>query len=157
MRWFSTDRVLPGLARVTGAADHSDPSGSNRSVRLVASEVLPPGLALLDAPDIDSVVVENRELAAQLLGAADLWLFVTTAARYADAVPWDLLHDAARRRAQVALVLDRVDAGAEAVGADLHRLAAENGLGHAPIFLVPEVPLVDGMLPRRPSPRSPAG
>ena len=148
-RWFSTDRILPGLARVTGPAEHASTEGPQRSVRLVASEVLPQGLALLDAPDVDSVVVENRELAAQLLGAADLWLFVTTAARYADAVPWDLLHEAAARRAQVALVLDRVDPGAEAVGADLQRLAAENGLGEAPIFLVPEAPLVDGLLPER--------
>ncbi|WP_336706005.1 dynamin family protein [Oerskovia sp. USHLN155] len=146
-RWFSTDRILPGLARVTGPADHGSAEGAQRSVRLVASEVLPPGLALLDAPDVDSVVVENRELAAQLLGAADLWLFVTTAARYADAVPWDLLHEAATRRAQVALVLDRVDPGAEAVGADLQRLASENGLGDAPIFVVPEASLVDGLLP----------
>ena len=40
---------------------------------------------MLDAPDIDSVVVQNRQLASQLLAAADLWLFVTSAARYADA------------------------------------------------------------------------
>ncbi|MBM7477930.1 dynamin family protein [Oerskovia jenensis] len=146
-RWFSTDRILPGLARALGPVDHGAGDGAHRSVRLVASEVLPQGLALLDAPDVDSVVVENRELAAQLLGAADLWLFVTTAARYADAVPWDLLHEAATRRAQVALVLDRVDPGAEAVGADLRRLASENGLGDAPIFLVPEARLVDGFLP----------
>lgn len=147
VRWFSTDRILPGLARVSGPADHGTADGSHRSVRLVASEVLPQGLALLDAPDVDSVVVENRELAAQLLGAADLWLFVTTASRYADAVPWDLLDEAASRRAQIALVLDRVDPGAEAVGADLRRLATENGLGDAPIFLVPEAPLTDGLLP----------
>ncbi|MHA7132620.1 ABC transporter [Oerskovia turbata] len=146
-RWFSTDRVLPGLARVTGPADHGAGDGAQRSVRLVACEALPQGLALLDAPDVDSVVAANRELAAQLLGAADLWLFVTTAARYADAVPWDLLREAAGRRAQVALVLDRVDPGAEAVGADLRRLAAENGLGDAPIFLVPESALTDGLLP----------
>jgi hypothetical protein len=54
----------------------------------VVEDSIPAGLALLDAPDIDSVVVENRQLAAQLLAAADLWLFVTSAARYADAVPW---------------------------------------------------------------------
>jgi hypothetical protein len=58
-------------------------------LRLVTSEELWPGLAILDAPDIDSVEIANHDLAAQLLGAADLWLFVTTAARYADAVPWE--------------------------------------------------------------------
>ena len=49
---------------------------------------------LLDSPDIDSVLAENRALANQLLAAADAWLFVTTAARYADAVPWEFLHGA---------------------------------------------------------------
>ena len=77
-------------------------------MRLAASDALPAGLALLDAPDIDSVVTANRVLAAQLMAAADLWIFVTTAARYADAVPWDLLLDASERGASVAIVLDRV-------------------------------------------------
>src|ERR671916_799995 len=84
-RWFTDDRILPGLARSTGASKDS------RSLQLVVEDAMPPGLALLDAPDIDSVVTENRELAAQLLAAADLWLFVTSAARYADAVPWEYL------------------------------------------------------------------
>ena len=46
-------------------------------------------------------------LAAQLLAAADLWLFVTSAARYADQVPWDFLKEAAERSTAVAVVLDR--------------------------------------------------
>ncbi|MFD6136972.1 dynamin family protein [Isoptericola sp. NPDC060257] len=165
-RWFTTDRVLPGLARVTssgrlsetrptGAAGASDGSGAEgaAALRLVASEALPQGLALLDAPDIDSVEAANRELSAQLLGAADLWLFVTTAARYADAVPWDLLSQAARRRAQVAIVLDRVDPGAEVVADDLRRMTVEHGLGDAHVFVLGEAAeqgpgaLVDGLLP----------
>ena len=36
----------------------------------------------------------------QLLAAADLWLFVTSAARYADQVPWDFLRKAAERVAR---------------------------------------------------------
>ena len=63
-----------------------------------------PGLAILDAPDIDSVEERNRVLAAHLLAAADLWLFVTTAARYADAVPWGLLRQASERGTSVAIV-----------------------------------------------------
>ena len=52
---FTGDRILPGLNRVTGAgsADGDDGQGT---VRLVASRSLPPGMAVLDAPDIDSVV-----------------------------------------------------------------------------------------------------
>lgn len=156
-RWFSTDRVLPGLARVSEHAPRGDvspggtaivaPPDPTRTLRLVASDALPQGLALVDAPDVDSVETANRELAAQLLAAADLWLFVTTAARYADAVPWDLLHRAAERRAQVAIVLDRVDPGAEAVADDLRRMMDENGLDAAPLFAVGESELVDGFLP----------
>jgi hypothetical protein len=92
-------------------------------VRLAPRDELPPGLALLDAPDVDSVVASNRELAAQLLQAADLWLFVTTAARYADAVPWDLLHTAQERGTALAVVLDRVPPEAVTeVGDDLRAM-----------------------------------
>lgn len=149
-RWFSTDRVLPGLARLTmsdGAAAGGTPSEPSRTLRLVQSDSLPKGLALLDAPDIDSVDTANRELAAQLLGAADLWLFVTTSARYADAVPWDLLLQASARKAQVAMVLDRVDPGAEATADDLRDMMVEHGLADSPLFVIPEAELVDGMLP----------
>jgi energy-coupling factor transporter ATP-binding protein EcfA2 len=149
-RWFSTDRVLPGMARVTtsgSAGLGGTPSEPSRTLRLVPSEALPKGLALLDAPDIDSVDTANRELAAQLLGAADLWLFVTTSARYADAVPWDLLLQAAGRKAQVAMVLDRVDPGAEATADDLRDMMVEQGLAESALFVIPEAELVDGMLP----------
>lgn len=137
--WFSGDRILPSLAR-GGAATAA-------SLELVASDAVPRGLALLDAPDVDSVVVENRELAVQLLAAADLWLFATTAARYADAVPWDLLHDAARRHTQVALILGRVDPGSEVVAVDLHRMLDQEGLAEAPVFVIPEQLDQSGLLP----------
>ncbi|GHH75329.1 dynamin family protein [Promicromonospora soli] len=153
-RWFSTDRVLPSLARMTasgsatsGTTGQATPPDPSRTLKLVPSDSLPKGLALLDAPDIDSVDTANRELAAQLLGAADLWLFVTTAARYADAVPWDLLLEAAGRKAQVAMVLDRVDPGAEATADDLRDMMVEHGLAESPLFVIPESELIDGMLP----------
>ena len=117
-------------------------------MRLVASDALPPGVALLDAPDIDSVVHSNRELADQLLSAADLWLFVTTAARYADAVPWALLRQASERGTSVAVVLDRVPPEAvEEVRPHLVSMLKEQGLGLAPVFTVPETTLgPDGLL-----------
>ena len=136
--WFVDTRVLPGLARVRGGDLAEDPS----AVRLVANDALPAGLALLDAPDIDSVVASNRDLAAQLLSAADLWLFVTTAARYADAVPWSLLRQASERGTSVAIILDRVPP--EAVGEIRDHLTAmlkEQGLALAPLFPIAEVPL----------------
>ncbi|GER21898.1 ABC transporter [Zafaria cholistanensis] len=152
--WFADTRILPGLGRVTGhsvspsrpvpaaqAGVEPDPEAMG-SLVLVADPAVPAGLALLDAPDIDSVSDGNRRLAGQLLSAADLWLFVTTANRYADAVPWKLLAEAARRDITVAIVLDRVPEGVEAeVAADLRAMLAREGLGGAPLFVVPEVPL----------------
>ena len=141
--WFTDDRILPGLARSSGATKDA------RSLQLVADNSIPPGLAILDAPDIDSVVVENRELAAQLLAAADLWLFVTSAARYADAVPWEFLNSAGERSAAVAVVLDRVPPRAmREVPAHLGQMMGERGLGSSPLFAVPETTVDgDGLLP----------
>ncbi len=141
--WFTSDRILPGLARTSG------PSAGVSSLQLVAERTLPRGLALLDAPDIDSVVEANRVLAAQLLAAADLWLFATSAARYADAVPWDFLQAAARRGASVAVVLGRVPPGAmRDVPPHLGQLMSERGLAESPLFAVPETTTdAHGLLP----------
>jgi len=147
-RWFKGSRVLPGLARMTGFDDFRD---DQAVVRLVSSETLPAGLAVLDAPDIDSVVQSNREVARELLLAADLWLFLTTAARYADAVPWDLLRGASERGTSVAIVLNRVPPEAmEEVRAHLASMLRERGLGSAPIFTAMETTLTaDGRLSER--------
>jgi hypothetical protein len=134
--WFAEAHLLPGLPRTTGLT-----AGAG-SLQLVAAPGLPPGLALLDAPDIDTVVDANRTLADRLLTAADLWLFVTTAARYADAVPWEVLRVARDRGTVLALVLDRVPPGGEAViSAHLGRLLEQHGLAGTRLFAVPETGL----------------
>lgn len=157
--WFTSSRVLPTLHRVRSelVKDHVPASRAGvapdasamQSLVLVPDPSVPKGVALLDAPDVDSVSDDNRQLAAQLLAAADLWLFVTTANRYADAVPWKLLVDAASRDILVAVVLDRVPDGAEQeVGADLRAMLAHEGLADARLFVVPETRLDElGMLP----------
>ena len=143
--WFGADRLLPDLERV------SRPTHDPQALQLVALDVVPQGLAILDAPDIDSVEESNRHLAAQLLAAADLWLFVTSAARYADQVPWDFLRQAAERSAAVAIVLDRTPADAvETVATHLARMLAARGLKDSPLFTVHEVPLTEQeLLPPR--------
>ncbi len=141
--WFDKARILPDLERTTRAS--ADPG----ALQLVSSEAIPPGLAVLDAPDIDSVEEQNRTLAAQLLGAADLWLFVTSAARYADQVPWDFLKHAAERSAAVAIVLDRTQPSAiPEVSAHLARMLTARGLRDSPLFIVPEGEVDEqGLLP----------
>lgn len=149
---FEGTRVLPHLARVRGRLARTEDSGgelgapetaaAGTSLVLLADEGADRGIALLDAPDIDSISEANRKLAGQLLAAADLWLFTTTANRYADAAAWDLLIEAGRRQITVAVILDRVPAGAaEEIEPDLRRMLTEKGLGEAPIFVIPESPL----------------
>lgn len=133
--WFNSPQVLPGLARSHGAGDEQ-----STTLRIVSTGSTPEGLALLDAPDFDSIDDRNRALASQLLAAADLWVFVTTPARYADQLVWNFLHDAASRGIEVIVVLNRLDeASAETVPDDLRRMMDEAGLTGATIFTVPFV------------------
>ena len=143
--WFGQERLLPDLLRVTEATDDPD------SLQLVPSETVPAGLAILDAPDVDSVEERNRRLAAQLLAAGDLWLFVTSAARYADQVPWDFLKKAAERSTAVAIVLDRTPEDAvQTVASHLARMLASRGLKDSPLFTVTDGVVDDeGLLPAR--------
>ena len=142
LRWFEDQRILPGLARTTGG----EPAPG--TLHLVPTSALPVGLALLDSPDIDSVLAENRALANHLLAAADAWLFVTTAARYADAVPWEFLQAARDRGTSLSIVLNRVpeDAGRE-VPAHLQAMLRERTLPDVDLLVVPESRLADGMIP----------
>jgi hypothetical protein len=143
-KWFRDDRILPDLPRTTGR-----PAPDGRALHIVADEDVPAGIALLDAPDIDSVEAANRRLADQLMAAADLWVFVTTAARYADAVPWDLLRRAQARTTALAVVLNRVPPEAlTEVPADLSALLRKGGLERAPLLVVQETVLDRGLIPR---------
>ena len=141
--WFTQDRILPELERVTR------PSTDPGALQLVPNASVPQGLAILDAPDIDSVEERNRTLAAQLLAAADLWLFVTSAARYADQVPWDFLKQAADRSAAVAIVLDRTPSEAVTeISSHLARMLSSRGLKDSPLFVVQEGQIDErGLLP----------
>jgi hypothetical protein len=143
LEWFESDRILPGLARTTGKLE----SGSS-ALHLVADADVPRGMAFLDAPDIDSVVHSNRQMASQLLAAADLWLFVTTASRYADAVPWSYLRQARERSTALALVLNRVPPEAlHDVPRHLEEMLRKEGLDDTPVLTVPEVPMEEGRIP----------
>lgn len=157
--WFQDQRILPSFSRIQGTvttvpvpatqAGATPDAAAITSLVLVGHDGVPGGIALLDAPDVDSISDDNRRLAGQLLAAADLWIFVTTANRYADAVPWKLLLDAASRDITVAVVLDRVPRAAEQeVAADLAAMLGREGLGQARLFTVLEGALDEfGMLP----------
>lgn len=141
---LAPDRFLPTLPRTRVQKGEGLPGADPlvpQALVPVPTAALPRGIALIDAPDIDSVSEENRTLAKELLSAADLWLFVTTANRYADAVPWELLHAAAERSITIAVVLNRVPEGdEEAIETDLRRMLREAGIEAVLIHTVTEQP-----------------
>jgi energy-coupling factor transporter ATP-binding protein EcfA2 len=144
--WFAENVFLPTVPRVRqeGLAR----SGRDGLLVLAASEGMPKGVALLDTPDIDSVVQAHRDFAHQFLDASDLWLFMTTAARYADAAVWELLQQARDRAASLGIVLSRVQQPVPPQLVDHFGAMLEaNGLGHHQRFLIPETVLTDGKLP----------
>ncbi len=117
-------------------------------VEVTSDEAVPRGIALLDAPDLDSVLESNRETAHRLMEAADLWLFVTTAARYGDALPWRVLEDAVERSTTVAMVLNRVPTESlPTVRGDLLDRLRTHGLEGSPLFVVPDLGPDVAMLP----------
>lgn len=98
-------------------------------VRIVADDgATAPGLAVVDAPDVDSIEHANRALADRLVEAADLCIFVTTAARYADSVPWTVLGRIRERGLPLVVVVNRLppdESDRREVLADVHRLFEE--------------------------------
>ncbi|MFV0525478.1 MAG: ABC transporter [Acidimicrobiales bacterium] len=142
--WFSGGEILPELPRVTG--EGADVTGA--VLRIVPLDSMTAGLAIIDAPDIDSVEETNRSLATQLMAAADLWLFTTTAVRYADAVPWEFLDRARTRGTALAIIVNRIPAGAAGeITGHLRQMLTEAGFGGLPIYPIEDADLGHGLLP----------
>jgi energy-coupling factor transporter ATP-binding protein EcfA2 len=167
--WFDDDRVLPGLERRLAPPAEPAPAGGWRrrrraaaatpptpsqehdgtpAVHLVPVAAIPAGLALLDAPDSDSVSTRNRELADALLDAADVWVWVTTQGKYADEDSMALLRRARDRRTAIAVALTHVDPGdLQVVVDDFGDKLAVEGLPAARLFVVPRSPVRGDRLP----------
>lgn len=108
-------------------------------LRLIERDEVPEGIALVDSPDVDSIEHGNRELTDRLAEAADLGIFVTTAVRYADRVPWEVLARARDRGLPLVVVVNRMppDATDQAtVLEDITRLLAEAGVRTEGVDLV---------------------
>ena len=144
--WFAENNFLPTLPRVRqeGLAR----PGRDGLLVLAASEGMPRGIALLDTPDIDSVVQAHHEFAYQFLDASDLWLFMTSASRYADGPVWEILQHARDRKASLGVVLSRIPQAYRTELVDhFNAMLNANGIAAADRFVIPEIPLIDGMLP----------
>ncbi len=147
IEWFAENNFLPTLPRVRqeGLAR----PGRDGLLVLAASEGMPRGIALLDTPDIDSVVQAHHEFAYQFLDASDLWLFMTSASRYADGPVWEVLQHARDRKASLGVVLSRIPQAYRTELVDhFNAMLDANGIAAADRFVIQETPLIDGMLPR---------
>lgn len=150
---LGSQNLLPGLELTTSSREDLHPAGRSdpappRRIRLVARPEIPAGLAVLDSPDLDSWLATNRELAAELIGVADLWIFVTTGTDYANAVPWDLLDGVSDHGVTIAAVLNRMrPAEMSAVRQHFAQMLTERGLRSTPVFTIPELALVDERIP----------
>ncbi|MDQ3127852.1 MAG: 50S ribosome-binding GTPase [Chloroflexota bacterium] len=117
-RAASRTGVLRPTTRTAIALAHPDDLATLRTGALagfgpdrletIADPDLPAGLVLVDAPDVDSIEHANRELADQLVEAADLTIFVTTATRYADRVPWTVLGRVRERGLPIVVIVNRL-------------------------------------------------
>jgi hypothetical protein len=145
IHWFAENMFLPTLPRVRqeGLAR----PGRDGLLVLAASEGMTKGIALLDTPDIDSVVRAHSDFAYQFLDASDLWLFMTSASRYADAPVWELLQHARERGAALGVVLSRVPPSHRVeLVSHFNAMLDANGI-QADRFVIPETGVVDGFLP----------
>lgn len=150
--WFTDDRVLSDFARVEleGAITRfdDDDDGAPR-LQLVTDEDAALGLALVDAPDIDSVSARNRAIADALLDAADVWLWCTSAAKYADAESMRYLARAGSRRTALAVALTRVEPeDVEELREDFREKLVERAALEPELFVVESDRVIDERLPR---------
>ncbi len=157
-RAISPSGVLRPTTRRPVVLAHPDDAGGALLPGLTARDALDirsdanarPGLVFVDAPDFDSVELGNRALAVELLEAADMVVFVSTATRYADQVPWTILDRVRQRGVPLLAVLNRLPPDADdaaAVLADYRHLLERGQLDEAGAFGPLEVvPVLEGAI-----------
>jgi hypothetical protein len=151
--WFTDDRILSEFVRVEleGAVTRLEAADGDDAARLqlIRDEDIPLGLALVDAPDIDSLSARNRVIADALLDSADVWLWCTSAAKYADDESMRYLARAAQRRTALAVALTRVEPEhVEELTSDFGAKLVEHAALEPELFIVPTAHVIDERLPR---------
>lgn len=115
------DNLPPALRELDGSG----------SLQVISDPDAKTGLALIDAPDFDSVEADNRAMARRLLETADLVVYLTTDTRYADEVPWAVLGRARERGVPLLAIVNRLPndpTDRSAVLDDFDRLLRDGGI-----------------------------
>lgn len=100
-------------------------------------------MVLIDTPDIDSAALDHRAMAETLIDNADVVVFVTSALRYADDVPWQVLRRALARGTELINVLNRVSSATSGAAIDFTSRLRSAGLDDD-LVTVPEHHLPSG-------------
>ncbi len=93
---------------------------------------------IVDTPDLDSTARDHREQALAVAERADVIVLVTSAIRYADAVPWRVLGRIADRTALVIPILNRLGRRTSGALIDYQRMLREAGIAEEAIIAVQE-------------------
>jgi hypothetical protein len=138
-------RLLAHLPRVHGT---DDGAGAGERLIVRTSSGLPPGLALVDTPDVDSVERANHEVAEDTLADADVWLWFATARTYADEAGAGYLRTARDRGISVGLVVTQLQArDRDEVLDDVATLLAREGVAVDLLVDVPHAEVTGDRVP----------
>jgi len=91
---------------------------------VIGDDRLTANLTLIDTPPVDWISPSGGRPALDLLALADLCVFVTSPARYADAAPWEFLQEVRWRGIPLIFVMNRLPADPDQQTALLEHLAA---------------------------------
>ncbi len=116
------------LASRSRASGYTDIGGIDCQVVTGRAPILDE-LTLVDTPDIDSTSTQHRVIAETMIDNADIVVYVTSALRYADLVPWEVLRRAHSRGVPVVHVLNRIKSSASGALADYRSRLQAEGLG----------------------------
>lgn len=132
----------PVVVSSPGAAAHYESIGGVRCEVVTVDAPVLDSLVLVDAPDVDSTAPGHRAMAETLIDNADVVIFVTSALRYADDVPWQVLRRAVSRGAPVLNVLNRVGSASGGAKVDFRSRLSAAGMDDE-LITVPEHHLAD--------------
>jgi hypothetical protein len=129
-----------------------DAPGPVGRLYLVTDAQLPPGLVLLDTPDMDSILASNRERTEALLVTADVLVLVVSRHTYQNAALVDFVRQAVQH-GRPWLVLYNEAASPDLARAHLGKLAGDVGQPPLARFSAPHDPRVEsGGAPLVPEP-----
>lgn len=95
-------------------------------------------LTIVDTPDIDSYVVDHRRVTLEVLSHSDVVVFVTSAQRYADAIPWEVLGQVDDKGSVIIYVLNRLSRRSAGAVSDYGALLRRNRLDPETIHTIQE-------------------